>query len=87
MRSRVWVDTTGELVTESPPVLAVAGSDPKRPSLRRLFCAIQPKLAMLDCADTAYRGNLVFRKNFNAAMVAQSSAWVRRWNRFFHGDV
>ena len=65
----------------------MARSDREWIAWRGVFSAIQPKLALLDRADTAHRRDLVFRRELTTALAAQSLARLSRRNCFFHRHV
>src|SRR6266571_9062470 len=65
----------------------MARSDRDRPAWRRVFPAIQSKLALLDRADAAHHRDLVFRRKLTTALAAQSLARLSRRNCFFHRHV
>ena len=81
------VPAQSERLAENAATLAVAGRDCERLALHRLFAAIQSIVALLDCTDAARRGDLVFRKKFPTALVAQSSPRLCGRDRFFFGRV
>ncbi|PYL54670.1 MAG: hypothetical protein DMF29_05880 [Verrucomicrobia bacterium] len=72
---------------ERTSFLAVARCDGERIARHVVFPAVQPKLALLDCPDTANRCDLVFGGELATALVAKLVIGLRRRNCFFHIHV